>query len=116
MIRRRGENISSMELERAVLSHPAVAETAAVGVPSEMSDEDVLIAVVPRAGQTLDARELSLHLQAIVPRFANPRFIRVVEALPKTQDTMRVQRHLLRAAGIPAGTWDRHVELPEAGR
>jgi crotonobetaine/carnitine-CoA ligase len=112
MIRRRGENISSFELEAAVLSHACVAEVAAVGVPSAMGDEDVLIAVVPKAGAKIDPAGLTEHLTKIVPRFAVPRFVRVMEALPKTVATLRVQKQAIRADGVTAGTWDRQQAEP----
>ena len=58
-IRRRGENISSYEVERVVNEHPAVLESAAVGVPSELGEDEVMIVVVPRAGNKIDPAELS---------------------------------------------------------
>lgn len=109
MIRRRGENISSAELESAVLSHDCVAEAAAVGVPSEFSDEEVLVVAVAKAGHSIDPDQLSRWLEERVPRFVNPRFIRVAPALPRTPETARVQRHKLREEGITAGTWDRQA-------
>ncbi len=112
MIRRRGENISSVELENAVLSHPAVAEVAAIGVPSDLSDEEVLVAVVPKAKATIDPAELVAFLQDRVPRFAVPRFVRVADSLPRTPETARVQRHQLRAEGVTPQTWDRTVATP----
>lgn len=105
-IRRRGENISSFELEAIVTTHPGVHQAAAIGVPSELSDEDVLVAVVPTDGATIDPAEL---VEFLIPRMAHfmvPRFVRVVEALPMTL-TNKVQRAELRAQGVPPGTFDR---------
>lgn len=107
MIRRRGENVSSLELEAAVLAHPAVAEAAAVGVPSELSDEEILVVVVPKPGMAIDPAGLCDFLQERVPRFALPRYVRVAESLPRTPETARVQRHRLKEQGICDGTWDR---------
>jgi crotonobetaine/carnitine-CoA ligase len=105
-IRRRGENISSMEVEREVNAHPDVAESAAMAVPSEYGEDDVLIVVVPKAGCSVDPASL---LEFLVPRMAYymvPRFIRLIEQLPKTP-TMKIEKHLLRKAGVTADTWDR---------
>jgi crotonobetaine/carnitine-CoA ligase len=114
MIRRRGENISSFELEAAVLTHPDVQEAAAVGVLSEVGDEEVLVAVVPRSGSIIDPAQLVAHLKEIVPRFAVPRYLRVLDALPKTMATMKVQKQALRAAAVTSGTWDRSVPTAPA--
>jgi len=114
MIRRRGENISSFELEAAVLSHPSVQEAAAVALASSVGDEDVLVAVVPRAGQVVDAGQLITYLRDIVPRFAVPRYVRVVPALPKTLVTMRVQKQAIRTEGVTPDTWDQATGLMAA--
>ncbi len=105
-IRRRGENISSFEIEAAINSHPAVLESAAFAVPSEYSEDDVKVAVVLRAGATLDPAELVGYLDGRMPRFAIPRYVEVLDALPKTP-TQRVRKAELRAAGITPTTWDR---------
>ncbi|MDO8597713.1 MAG: AMP-binding protein, partial [Sulfuricaulis sp.] len=112
MIRRRGENISSFELEAAVLTHPGVAEVAAVGVPSQLGDEEVLIAVVAKAGTGIDPAQLTSHLTKIVPRFAIPRYVRRLQALPKTQATQRIQKHVIRNQGVTDDTWDRLADRP----
>lgn len=109
MIRRRGENISSIELEAAVLSHPDVQEVAAVGVVSALGDEEVLVAVVARAGREIDQAALVAFLKGIVPRFAVPRYVRVMDALPRTPATMKVQKQVLRTAAVTTGTWDRNL-------
>ena len=105
-IRRRGENISSFELETEVCAHPAVKEAAAVAVASEHAEDEVLIAVSLADGASLDPAEL-IHF--LVPRMAHfmvPRYVRIVPELPKTP-TQKVQKHLLRSDGITADTWDR---------
>lgn len=116
MIRRRGENISSVELESAVRTHPDVAEAAAVGIKSPLGDEDVLVAVVTRSGQPIDAIALRDHLQSRVPRYAVPRYVRSMRALPYTQATERVQRHLIRDEGVTADTWDSQAEAVAGSR
>lgn len=108
-IRRRGENISSFEIERAVNSHPDVIESAVVGVPSELGEEDVMVVVVPRASG-FDCESLHRYCQEHLATFMVPRYIRVVNELPKTA-TQRVEKYSLREAGIQ-GAWDQaaHAE------
>ena len=101
-IRRRGENISSFEVERAVQTHAAVLECAAYAVPSELTEEEVMIAVVARDGMTVDPVELLEHCVEVIPRFAVPRYVRVVDELPKTP-SQRIQKYRLRSDGITAG-------------
>ena len=105
-IRRRGENISSFEVERSVNAHPKVAESAAVGVKSEVSEDEVKIVVVLKEGAKLTAQELLDFCQERMPYFAVPRYVEFVKSLPKTP-TDRVQKNILREAGITKTTWDR---------
>jgi carnitine-CoA ligase len=105
-IRRRGENISSTEVEREILAHPAVQEAAVLGVPSEFGEDDVLAVVACRSGAVLDPADLLAFLQPRVAHFMIPRYVRVVAALPRTS-THKVQKYLLRSEGLPVGTWDR---------
>ncbi len=107
-IRRRGENISSFELECEALRYAGLAEAAAVGVPSADSEEEVLLVVVPRPGEALDRIALIDHLQARVPHFMVPRYLRTVDALPKTP-TSKVEKHVLRKQGLTEDTWDREA-------
>ncbi|HSW17288.1 MAG TPA: AMP-binding protein, partial [Ramlibacter sp.] len=106
MIRRRGENISSVELEAAVRAFAGVEEAAAIGVPSDMGDEEVLIAVVARAPGAVDPAALLDFMKERVPRFALPRYVRLMSALPKTPATQRVQKKQLRAEGVTPDTWE----------
>jgi crotonobetaine/carnitine-CoA ligase len=106
-IRRRGENISSFEVERAVNKHPAVLESAAVGVPSELGEEDVKIVVVLREGYELEPEELVRHCEGEMARFMVPRYVEFRSALPKTP-TERVQKYALRAEGA-GSAWDREA-------
>ena len=103
-IRRRGENISSYEIERTVNAHPAVVESAAVGVPSELGEEEVMIVVVPRDGQEVDPVELVRYCSERMAAFMVPRYVRLVPGLPKTP-TEKVQKFELRALGAD-GAWD----------
>ena len=83
-MRRRGENISSFEVERGINSHPAVLESAAVAVPSEMGEDEVKIVVVLQQGAHLEPEELLDHAQERMAYFMVPRFVEFVPALPKT--------------------------------
>lgn len=114
-IRRRGENISSFEVEAIVAGHPAVAECAAVAVPAELGEDEVLVVVVPRPGQRVEPAELVEFLAPQMPRFMVPRYVIVAAELPKTDATLRVRKHELRQLGVTAATWDREaagLELP----
>lgn len=105
-IRRRGENISSFEIEVEVLTHPDVREAAAVAVPSEHTEDEVLVIVSPAPGRKIDPVALTGHLCTRVAHHMVPRYIRVMEDLPKTP-TAKIQKHLLRQEGVTSDTWDR---------
>ncbi|OLF06179.1 ATP-dependent acyl-CoA ligase [Actinophytocola xinjiangensis] len=110
-IRRRGENISAFDLECEVNLHPAILESAAIGVPSELEDEDVKLAVVLRPGATLGHEELIEFCVERLPRFMVPRYVEFVDALPRTP-TDKVAKYRLRAQGergITPSTWDREA-------
>ncbi len=105
-LRRRGENVSSVEVETVVTRHPAVAEAAAVGVPSELGEDDILVIVTLRPGATLDCAELLDFCAARMPYFCVPRFVETVNELPKNA-IGRIRKDLLRARGLNADAWDR---------
>ncbi|MFZ9405677.1 MAG: AMP-binding protein, partial [Burkholderiaceae bacterium] len=105
-IRRRGENISSFEVEAEVMAHPAVREAAAIGVPNEVSEEDVLVVIAPVDGEAVDPAELLEFLRPRMAHFMLPRYVRLLPELPKTP-TSKVLKHELRQQGITADTWDR---------
>ncbi|MHB9149883.1 MAG: AMP-binding protein [Thermoleophilia bacterium] len=105
-LRRRGENISSFEVERAINTHPAVLESAAVAVKSELAEDEVKICVVLKAGSTLSPEELIRYANDHMPHFAVPRYVEFMESLPKTP-TERTQKFLLKQAGVTPATWDR---------
>ncbi len=105
-IRRRGENISSFEVEAEVLAHPAVREAAAVAVPSALSESEVLVVLSLLPGATLDPADLIAFLRPRLPYFMIPRFVRIVPDLPKTP-TQKIEKHVLRGQGLEAGVWDR---------
>lgn len=105
-MRRRGENISSFEVEQALLRHPAIAEVAAIGVPSPLGEDDVMICVVPRPEQSLKMVALMDFCCEQLPYFAVPRYVDLRPSLPKNA-VGRVLKHELRAEGVRPGTWDR---------
>ena len=105
-IRRRGENISSLEVEKAVLAHPDVLDAAAIPVPSGYSEDEVMVVVQPRLGGSVDALALIEFLVPKLAHFMVPRYVRIMDELPKTP-TNKVQKTALREQGITADTWDR---------
>jgi crotonobetaine/carnitine-CoA ligase len=105
-LRRRGENISSIEVEAAVLGHPAVAEAAVVGVPSELGEDDILLVMTACPSAALDYTDLLDFCAARMPYFCVPRYVDVVDEIPKTI-IGRVRKDLLRARGLGSQTWDR---------
>ena len=111
VIRRRGENISSFEVEAEVQSHPLVKEAAAIAVknPSvdeDVEDEEVMIVVVLEPGASLDPVELVDYLSQRMPRHWVPRFVEYAETLPRTE-SHKLKKGDLREVGITAATWDR---------
>jgi crotonobetaine/carnitine-CoA ligase len=105
-IRRRGENISSFEVEQIVLRHPAVAECAVHAVPGDVGEDEVKVCVVLTTDTTLDPKELLDHCVEHLPAFAVPRYIEIMGSLPKNA-VGRVQKHVLRDRPFTADTWDR---------
>jgi crotonobetaine/carnitine-CoA ligase len=105
-IRRRGENISSFEVEKVVDTHDSVLESAAFGVSSELSEEEVMVAVVLQPGAELTPEQLLDHCQPRMAFFAVPRYVRFVPELPKTP-SQRIQKYKLREEGVTEDTWDR---------
>ncbi|WP_130289929.1 AMP-binding protein [Pseudonocardia sediminis] len=107
-IRRRGENVSSWEIERVLATHPRVDAVAAYGVPSALSEDDVMVAVVPVEGAELDPAEVVEYCRGQVTEFALPRYVRVMAALPMTP-SQRTEKYRLRADGVTTDTWDREA-------
>ena len=105
-LRRRGENISSFEVERAINTHPKVLESAAVAVKSELAEDEVKICVVLQPGERLEYEELISYANDRMPYFAVPRYVEWMDKLPKTP-TERIQKYLLKQAGVTENTWDR---------
>ena len=109
-IRRRGENVSSMEVERQVSDHPQIKEAAVIGVKAGegASSEDEIMVVCIAEGTAPDPAEFTHWMGERMPYFMVPRYIRFVDTLPKTP-TERVQKVKLRDEGITADTFDREA-------
>ena len=107
-IRRRGENMSSLEIEIEVCGHPHVREAAAYGVDLPGGEQEVMIAVAPVAGAVIDPKELIEYLLPRMTHFMVPRYVRVELELPKTP-TNKIQKVALRAEGVTDQTFDRET-------
>jgi crotonobetaine/carnitine-CoA ligase len=105
-IRRRGENISSYEVEAEVTAHADVADCAAIAVPSEHGEDEVMIVVETVAGAAVTAEALLTFLRPRMPHFMLPRYIRFMPSIPRTP-TEKIQKQMLRDDGVTADTWDR---------
>ena len=109
VIRRRGENISSFEIEADVLRNPDVTECAAVAVTADTSEEEILLFAVTQPGSSISPEDLHADLARRMTRFMVPRYIEFVDELPKTQATLRIIKADLRRRGIGPRTWDREA-------
>ena len=105
-IRRRGENISPAEVEGVVAALPGIAEVVAYAVPSDLpgGEDEVMLALVPHVGATLDCADILRTAASGLPRFARPRYAKIVSEIPRTA-TGKVQRAVLRRQGV-AGALD----------
>jgi crotonobetaine/carnitine-CoA ligase len=108
-MRRRGENISSGEVESYVNSHPKVAESAAIGVPSEHGEDEVKVCVILRAGEELLHAELHAYLSARMPAFMVPRYIEYIVEPERTEAMQRIKKPPLRVNPLNENTWDAHA-------
>jgi carnitine-CoA ligase len=113
-IRRRGENISAFEIENVVNTHPAIVDSAAVGVPSEITEEEVMLCVVLKPEQNLVAPELYRWCVEKLPKFMVPRYIKILPELPRTP-TQRVRKFMLAESGT-TGAWDRKAQRNKSQR
>jgi carnitine-CoA ligase len=105
-IRRRGENISSMEVEQEINAHPDVLETAVIPVAAELGEQEVMAVIVVKPGRTPTPEALIAFLNDRLPYFMVPRYLEFVAELPKTP-TGKIQKYELRGRGITGQTWDR---------
>ena len=107
-IRRRGENISSYEVEQGLVAHEAIHEVAAIGVPAdqEAGEDEVMVFVVPEPGASVTADEVWAYADQQLPAFAVPRYVRIIDALPKTPSE-KVRKVELRDLGVDSEAADR---------
>jgi len=105
-LRRRGENISSYEVEKVINSHPAVLESAAVAAKSDMGEDEVMVCLALKPGEKLTSVELIAYCEEHMAYFMIPRYLRFMEEMPKTP-TLRIQKYQLRQEGVTEDTWDR---------
>ena len=111
VIRRRGVNIDPQHVEQALLAHPDVLEAAAVAVPSELTEDEVLAVVVLADGTAVEAAELREHCRTRLPRHAVPRYVSCESELPHNSN-LKVDRAALRRRGLPATAWDADPRTP----
>ncbi|MCC5886723.1 MAG: AMP-binding protein [Gammaproteobacteria bacterium] len=114
-LRRRGENISSFEVEREVLAYPPVRECAVYGISSEFTEDEVMVAIVVDPERWTSPETLIDFLRDRLPSFSIPRYVELFESLPKTA-TERVQKVQLRERGLSATTWDRMAKTTDVRR
>jgi carnitine-CoA ligase len=107
-IRRRGENISSFEVEQVLLSHPSVANAAAFPVRSQLAEDEVMAAIILHPGKTLTPPELIEFCKPRLPYFAVPRYLEFMRELPTTENG-KVQKYKLSERGVTEAAWDRQV-------
>lgn len=105
-IRRRGENISSYEVEQVLQGHPAVATVVVYPVRSELAEDEVMASVILRPDAAITPADLAGYCDGRLPYFAIPRYIDLVDDLPRTENG-KVQKFRLRERGVTPSTWDR---------
>jgi crotonobetaine/carnitine-CoA ligase len=107
-LRRRGENISSFEVEAVIGSHPAVVECCVVGVPSELGEEDVKAVIVLHNSVVIEHKDIIEWCRPRLAQFAIPRYVAFRPSLPKTPSE-RVEKHRLKSEGVTSDCWDREA-------
>lgn len=106
IIRRRGENISSIEVELGVKAFPPVADAVAVAVDSEYGDQEVLVIAAPVEGREIVPEELVEFLLSHLPHYMVPRYVRTVREMPRTPSN-KIRKAQLRQEGLTPDVWDR---------
>ncbi len=105
-LRRRGENVSSFELEAAIAQHPSISQVAVCAVPSPLGEDDIKASIVWTPPDPPTPDELFDYFKQNLPYFAVPRFVELRASLPVTEATGRVKKHVLRSEGVTPSTWD----------
>lgn len=108
VIRYRGNNVSSVEVENVLLDFPAIQEAAVIPAPSELGgyEQEIQAVLILAEGRQLDAEAVIRHCAEKLPYYAVPRYLDVVDVLPKTS-TGKVRKTELRERGLSSSTWDR---------
>jgi len=114
-IRRRGENISSWDVENYVGAHPAVAECVALPHPAEAGEDDIRVVVVFKQGEEITPQALAEWLEERMPRFMLPRYIEPLPELPRNP-TSKVEKYKLTQAGLGETAWDREAHADAVRR
>jgi crotonobetaine/carnitine-CoA ligase len=99
-------------VEQILLLHPDVLEAAAYGVPSELTEEDLMVSVVPRAGSQLSGADVVEWARARLAAHMVPRYVRITDALPRTE-TEKVAKYKLKALGVTDDTLDFDPRAPK---
>lgn len=108
-LRRRGENVSSYDVESPILLHPRVASCAAVGVPAteDGGEDEIAVFIVPAGGETITPNEIIAWMEKKVPPFLIPRFVQILDRFPLTPSG-KTQKVELRRMGVQ-NAWDRQA-------
>ena len=105
-VRRRGENVSSFEVEKEINEHPAVLESAVIAVASDATEDEIKACIVLRQEHRLDAETLLMFLDQRLPEFMVPRYVEFIAQMPKTP-TEKIRKQALRDLGVTSATYDR---------
>lgn len=114
-IRRRGENVSSVEVELLVVAHPDVQECAVVPYPADDGEDDIRVLIVPKQAQALDASAVYAWMKDALPKFMLPRYVEIVDSLPRN-GTGKVEKFKIIQGGLGAASWDAATVDPGRGR
>lgn len=111
-IRRKGENISAMEIESALMAHPGVTEVAVVGVPDEIAGQEIKACLVTVPGSVLTPEQIISWCEPRLPDYMLPRYVVFKSQFEKT-GSEKIQRFKLRENGVQ-GAWDREAQIGAA--
>lgn len=111
VVRRRGENVATWDVEQVVVAMPGVVDAAVVGVPSELTEEEVLVVLSAAPGASVDGPAVWDWCRGRLPRHAVPRFVRVVPELPRNPNG-KVLKRVLAEHAVDAATWDAEAAAP----
>ncbi len=114
-VRRRGENVSSFEVEKEINEHPAVLESAVIAVTSDATEDEIKACVVLRPGKAVTHEALLEFLDQRLPYFMVPRYVEFIDAMPKTP-TEKIRKQALRDLGVTPATYDREAAGPRKRR